>query len=59
MRGKRRYVVKAASPGQARSLDGSPVYYCHLDGFPNVPVFGSIGSRQKAVKVCRMMNKGR
>lgn len=31
-------------------------YYCHRRGFPNVPVFGSIGSYQKAKSVCDMYN---
>ena len=32
-------------------------YYCHLRGFPYCPVFGSIGSYQKASAVCRTMNE--
>ena len=32
-------------------------YYCHARITPNIPVFGSIGDKAKANKVCRMMNK--
>lgn len=36
--------------------DRKPVWYCHMKGFPNIPVFGSIGSKQKALAVCKQMN---
>ena len=36
---------------------GHTFYYCHRKGFPNVPVFGSIGSYQKAKSVCDMYNE--
>ena len=32
-------------------------YYCHMRGYDYVPVFGSVGDRSKANKVCRMMNE--
>lgn len=32
-------------------------YYCHKRGYPYIPVFGSIGDKHKADKVCRMMNE--
>ena len=35
---------------------GKMVWYCHLEGFSNVPVFGSIGSKRHAVKYMHMMN---
>lgn len=35
---------------------GETFYYCHRKGFPNVPVFGSLGSYQKAKSVCNMYN---
>ena len=31
-------------------------WYCHMRWFSYVPVFGSIGSREKAAKICRAMN---
>lgn len=36
--------------------DGKECWYCHLKGFPYVPVFGSIGDKVKANRVCKMMN---
>lgn len=36
--------------------NGKECWYCHLEGFPYVPVFGSIGDKAKANKVCKMMN---
>ena len=32
------------------------LYYCHAEGWPSIPVFGSIGSKAKAAKVCRLYN---
>lgn len=32
-------------------------YYCHKRGFPYIPVFGSIGDKRKADKVCKIMNE--
>ena len=32
-------------------------WYCHKEGFPYIPVFGSIGDKAKAQKVCKEMNK--
>ena len=37
--------------------NGETFYYCHRKGFPYVPVFGSIGSYQKAKSVCDMYNE--
>lgn len=40
------------------SYDGqSRVWYCHLTGYPYIPVFGSIGDKHKAQQVCDMMNR--
>jgi hypothetical protein len=36
---------------------GNAFWYCHRRGFSNVPVFGSIGSYQKAKSVCDMYNE--
>ena len=38
------------------SKDGN-VWYCHHKDYPYVPVFGSIGTKQKALKVMRERNK--
>lgn len=35
---------------------GNAFWYCHRRGFPNVPIFGSIGSYQKTKSVCDMYN---
>ena len=32
-------------------------YYCHMDGYPHIPVFGSIGDKAKAKAYCNMMNE--
>lgn len=32
-------------------------FYCHRRGYPNIPVFGSIGDRKKAESVCKIMNR--
>ena len=47
-----RYVV-------SRGVDktSKEYYYCHKDGFPYIPVFGSIGSKTHANKICREMNR--
>lgn len=37
-------------------ITGNKFYYCHQLGYPNIPVFGSIGSYQKAKSVMNMMN---
>ena len=47
MRGKP-YVISYDSSGG--------FWYCHKRGFPYIPVFGSIGSKSKATKICRIMN---
>ena len=31
-------------------------WYCHMRGFPYIPVFGSIGDKKKAKEYCKMMN---
>ena len=32
-------------------------WYCHMRGYPYIPVFGSIGDKKKAQRVCDMMNR--
>ena len=31
-------------------------WYCHKVGYPQIPVFGSIGNKRKAQEICRLMN---
>ena len=33
------------------------VYYCHMRDFPNIPVFGSIGSYKEAKAMCDLYNQ--
>ena len=32
-------------------------WYCHKRGYAYIPVFGSIGDKNKAQRVCDMMNR--
>ena len=32
-------------------------YYCHHRDYAYIPVFGSIGNKRKAQRVCDMMNE--
>lgn len=34
----------------------SGAWYCHMEGFPLIPVFGSIGDKAKAKAYCNMRN---
>ena len=53
----RKYVVDIVPPKYLTSeAKGETVYYVHMDGFPNIPVFGSIGCKSKANKICRQYN---
>lgn len=33
------------------------VYYCHMRGFPDIPVFGSFGIKQYAQEICDSYNR--
>lgn len=35
------------------------IYYCHMEGFPHIPVFGSIGTKQQAERFRKMYNETR
>ena len=37
--------------------DAKGVFYCHHRNTPQIPVFGSIGDKAKANKVCREYNR--
>lgn len=53
----RKYVVDIVpSKYLTPEAKGETVYYVHMDGFPNIPVFGSIGCKSKANKICRQYN---
>lgn len=41
---------------KATDCFGETFYYCHMKAFPNMPVFGSIGSYQKAKAVADQFN---
>ena len=47
------YVVSKGNDGR------NEYYYCHMRGYPNIPVFGSIGDSRHAIKVCKMMNRSK
>ena len=49
------YVVNEV-PSSMVSGNKEKVYYCHHKMTPQIPVFGSIGDKKKANRVCRMMN---
>ena len=33
------------------------VYYCHNRKYSNIPIFGSVGDKKKALEVCRIYNQ--
>jgi hypothetical protein len=33
------------------------IYYCHMRGYSNIPVFGSVGDKKKAQSICKIMNR--
>ena len=37
--------------------NGKEVWYCHMVGYSYIPVFGSIGSKKKALKIMRIYNQ--
>lgn len=51
-----RYIVEEVPPKWFTTPTPEKVYYCHEKGYDYIPVFGSIGSKEKANKVCKMMN---
>ena len=52
----KRYIVEEVPANMGRSESGEKLYYCHMRDYPNIPVFGSIGSKSKANAICRQMN---
>lgn len=51
----KKYIVSEV-PSNMISSNKEKVYYCYMEGFPNIPVFGSIGDKATAKKVCKYMN---
>ena len=55
------YVVSQVPPSKVEYFEprvkNEKVYYCHMRDFPNIPVFGSIGSYKKAKAMCDLYNQ--
>ena len=49
--------MKYQKPYVVSKDDKSGAYYCHMRGYPYIPVFGSIGDKKKAKKMCDMYNR--
>lgn len=49
------YIVSEV-PSNKISGNKESVYYVHNRNYPDIPVFGSIGDKAKANKICKMMN---
>ena len=39
--------------------DKTGTWYAHMRGYPHVPVFGSIGTKERATKVASLRNRTR
>ena len=51
------YIVERVPPKYLTAESrGEDVWYCHMRGFPYIPVMGSIGEKSKAVKACKEHN---
>ena len=57
---ERRYYMVERVPAKyedAQTIhDGVKRWYVHMKGFPYIPVWGSIGTKQHAEKICRQYN---
>lgn len=53
---KHTYTVDEVPPDKISGAAGQKIYYAHAVGFPNIPIFGSIGSYQKARAMCDRYN---
>ena len=51
-----RYIIEQVPADRVAPGSAERPWYCHMDGLPNVPVFGSIGTRAEAAAVCRAKN---
>lgn len=52
----KKYIVEQVPSKWLKGKVTEPVYYCHEKGFDYIPVFGSIGSKEKATDICKLMN---
>ena len=53
---RKHYVVDRVPSNMLAPGEKGPVWYCHMEGYPNVPVFGSVGTKRVAETVCRTRN---
>jgi len=54
---KRAYVVSILPESKKDPASkGKKLYYCHHEGFPQIPIFGSVGTRAHAQTVCDQYN---
>ena len=56
MKPDRRYIIELVPSKRLGPGTTGPLWYCHRAGWPDVPVFGSIGTKQQAAAVCRAYN---
>lgn len=42
--------------GVESQKDCGKVWYCHMKGHPNIPVWGSVGTKRHAQAVCNFYN---
>lgn len=47
---------KLSPEGKEARKNGECIYYCHMRDYPDIPVFGSFGTRKHAKKVCDTYN---
>lgn len=52
-----KYIVEEIPYKYRTAETPKDTYYCHMVGYPHIPVFGSIGDKQKAMSVCKIMNR--
>lgn len=51
------YVVEKVPPEYMKGCPaGLELWYCHKEGYSYIPVWGSIGTKKEAEKVCREYN---
>lgn len=49
--------MKKEKPYVVSKDEKSGAWYCHQRGYSYIPVFGSIGDKRKAKKVCKIYNQ--
>lgn len=54
-----KYIVEEIPSKYRTAETPKDTYYCHMVGYPHIPVFGSIGDKQKAKKMCDIMNRNK